>query len=376
MSRGLPRFPSMLLTLAILGLFGLPCKAKDSASKTLTKVKDLTKGETLTLEARGYFRYWVTIQDCAVQGAGESEPYENSFELWRFYFGAKARLNGWLKARFLTDVGPEKDTKISDGEGGQTTLPGDSRYLAYVKYAYLEAALAPGLHLQAGVIGNPYNSFVDDYWGHRFVAKNLGDDQKWWDSADVGINLGYDIGEGIGQVSVGVANGAGYKAALDEDANKRIWVYGMFSPLKALGKAGESLKIGGFLQSDLSWGDGRATMLMSPFVGYSFSVLTLGYQFVALDPDSESSSNDWTTGHALYLRMDTSFHVGLLAKGTLFKTESDGPFEMQALLGLYARPASFLNVAVSGVATWLSKDTANEETEPEITLLISSELSF
>ena len=49
------------------------------------KLEKWTKSDKITLENKGYFRYWYEIQDSDVQGAGEDEPHDKLLLLCGYF---------------------------------------------------------------------------------------------------------------------------------------------------------------------------------------------------------------------------------------------------------------------------------------------------
>jgi len=338
----------------------------------LEKLAGLTKGESISLEGKAYVRYWLLMQDRAV---GDDEPYDNSFELWRFYIGVKAKLAPWLKVRFTADVGPEKE------EGGE------KRYELYVKYAWFDARLVDGLHIRAGLIDNPYNSFTDKFWGYRYVFKNVGDEEKLWDGADLGLYLKYELPVEMGEIVAGLVNGSGYKHALDQDGSKDLWAHIMLHPFAALGETGKGFSLGGYLKYPLTRNDEiEKELFYSLFVGYAHEWFSLGYQFLSghiLWPDTEEWEVARETltgrGHALYFRFDMPWKVGLLARfGTWDEdvNEQETRAKYQFLYGISYSPLPLLSVATTFVTTWWSESDKAGDEEKEWKLLLSTQFKF
>jgi hypothetical protein len=362
-------FALVLLPLAVLGTEG-----EDAAA--LAKVRDLTTGESITFEGTAFMRYAFELQGEAVEEEG---VHDNSFEMWRFYFGVRAKLAPWLKVRFTTDVGPEKTVTSGESEGHAHKVEGESRITPFVKYAYFDFKLAKGLSLKTGVVGNPYHSFTDKFWGYRHVFKNLGDQEKLWNSADLGLTLGYELPRELGEVAVGVVNGAGYKHALDDNEAKNLWVHALCAPLKPLGGVAGKFKLGGFLEYEMPLGEGDEVLVGSGFAGYKDEWVTLGYQLVARqEAGDDGEAGPWGLGHAGYLRVDTPWRVGLLGRVVVWDEDADSganAAKTQVVTGLSWRAERFFEVAASGVYTTRSGGEG-EPLEDEVLLLLSTMVSF
>ncbi len=339
----------------------------------------LTKAESFTLEATAYFRYAYLLQDSAVQEDGQKEPHDNSFELMRFYFGAKAQLNPWLSVRYTADVGPESSTKVEAG-GASVEIPGSQRYDLYTKYAWLQADLTKDLSLRLGMIDNPYNELTDKFWGYRYTFKNAGDEEKLWEGADLGLYLRYTLPESLGEVTLGVVNGAGYKTFSDKDENKDLWFVANLTPLKSLGGILANFKLGAYLNYVLPLeDDGLERLFLSGFVGYQDSLLTLGYQLLADDVTAAGQDESVAgLGHAAYLRLDTPWQLGVLGRLAIYDKNSDDDTvatKYQALAGLSYAPAKLFQFSASGLATWYSKVDGVEK-ETELKFLLSTQFQY
>lgn len=364
------------------------------------RLKELTKTDKLTIEGKGYFRYVYDIQDATQEGAGEDEAHDNSFELWRFYFGVKSKVTPWLKMRFTLDIGPEKDRDTSEsgapGSEHNHEVTGDARYQAYLKYAWLEAKLHKSVYLRAGVLDNPYHGSTDKFWGYRYVFKNIGDEEKLWNSADIGAYLRYELPAEIGEIFVGAVNGAGYKHAWDEDGNKDLWLSTIVRPFKPLGAVGEMFVLGAMVMYPMPLeGDVERRVFVSGFAGVKHKFVSVGYQAVVdmkngVNDDDTINTDEKVTGlgHAAYLRVDTPCKVGLLSRFVVWDSNSGADevrTKYQALGGISYRPHKLFGVAASGVATWWSDDAGldpaslspdDSKDETEITVLLSTEIKF
>ncbi|MBM4354687.1 MAG: hypothetical protein FJ109_13015 [Deltaproteobacteria bacterium] len=379
------------------------------------RLAQLTKAEALTIEGKGFIRYWYDIRDGDATTEGDAEPHANTLEIWRFYFGARARLAPWLSMRMTADVGPEKDHETAeagaaaDGTGGHKhEVSGQSSYQLFLKFAWLEAKLAPGLALRAGIVDNPHNDYVDALWGYRFVAKNPGDDFKLWDTADLGAYLRYDLPARFGSVAAGVFNGAGFKNALDTDATKDAIAQAVLMPLAPLGESFERLQLAGFVQAQMTRDSARDRQLTwSGFAGYRDAWFMLGYMAMGRDNDLADGQDFSGIGHAVYARFDTPWKVGAfgrfvrwdadgLARSTADVTPGDGgegtgsgrsgeaglaeeldlPAEYEALAGISYSPIKLFSVAASAALTWSEEVKDGEDVEMGVRALLSTEINF
>jgi hypothetical protein len=369
---------SMTALVLCLGMITAPTVGTcgDADAAVMDKIRSITKGEKISLELKAYLRYWVQVQDSNVEAAGEKEPRTNSFEVWRFYFGPKIQVTPWLLVRLTADVGPEKSGSTAAAADGHThKVSASTRYELFLKYAYAQVRFAPGLHLRLGMIGNPYHGFTDKLWGGRYVAKNLGDAEKLWNSADLGVDLYYDLPAGYGTLGVGFVNGAGYKKALDTDANKELWLHAALSPFAGLGEAAKRVKLAMLLQYDIPVvSDGTQHLLASGLLGYKGKWVQAGYQFIMDLDDIGGDGSAFGMGHGAYLRLNSPWKVGLLGRAVVWDADidtRDTQSKTEVLGGVYYRPLSLFEVALSASGTWHSTLSGVEE-EEDIRVLLST----
>ncbi len=348
------------------------------------RLSRFTRAESLTLEGRAYFTYWYDLQDEQKRDEGEKEPHNNSFELTRFYFGVRARLAPWLSLRLTSDVGPErKRVKTSSGgDPGHThEVDGEQSLQFFIKYAYMDATLAQGLVLRAGVVDHPYSNYLDDFWGYRFVFKNVGDEEKVYDSADAGFQLRYTLPQNMGLLAVGAFNGAGYKNSRDSDGAKDAWLFFHLTPLRGMGELAGRFGLAGWVSHGVNLGSDAPTHLVySGSLTYQCPTVTLAYQFLGNGLESGGSDDRiWGMGHGAYLKVSLPENLGILGRFAYWDADSkndDNRRKYQALTGLSWTPMSLFQMAASGLVTWYDDAKGDPETEPHIRFLLSTELRF
>jgi len=373
------RLVSLACLVFIVGFAPTRAFCGDDDPAFVKKIKSITKGESIKIEATAFIRYWAQLQDSHVEGAGEKEPYANSFEVWRFYFGPKIQATDWLFLRLTADVGADKTFTSEEADDGHThKVPGDPRYGFFIKYAYADVRFAPGLILRFGSQANIYHSFTDKLWGKRYVYKNVGDEENIWHSASLGLNLIYDLPGDHGQVGLGFANGAGYKKALDTDANKELWLQANLSPFASLGDVASRFKLAMLLQYDVPVVSGADQHLMATgLVGWKGKWFTGGYQFIA-NLDDLAGDDVLGLGHGAYLHWTSPWKFGLLARVAVWDADIDKNAEQEKyeiLGGVFYQPLSIFEVALSAQGTLYSHQSGVKQ-EPEVLMLLSTQITL
>jgi len=373
--------------LAVLLGVAVPVQAGEAPSIE-ERLAQLTKAESLTIEGKAYLRYWYDIRDGDAATEGDAEPHDNSFEVWRFYFGIRARLFPWLSMRLTSDVGPEKKqttTKAGaaeDGTGGHMhEVRGETSYQLFLKYAWIEAKLAAGLFLRAGIVDNPYNDLTDGIWGYRYVARNSGEMAGLWGSADLGAYLRYDLPAKLGAVSAGIFNGAGYKNALDTDATKDAFLNVVVSPFAPLGEAFARFQLAGFVQGQMTGDSERERLLTwSGFAGYRDDWFMIGYMLMGRNNDPVEGDAFNGMGYAVLARFDTPWKVGALGRFTVYDTDfgddTETPATYEALAGISYTPAKLFSVAACAAFTGTEQVEGGDENETGLRAMLSTEINF
>lgn len=149
-------------------------------------------------------------------------------ELKRFYVGIEHKFNDVFSGNITTDFRYNSNGTSKD-------------VLVYVKKAYLQAKLNPGLTVRVGVADLPWVPFVEGLYGYRFVENTLIDRTKFGTSADWGVHVLGSFANNLVSYQVSAINGAGYKT-LTRSSNT-IDLEGRLSvnPIKAV-----TLGVGGY----------------------------------------------------------------------------------------------------------------------------------
>jgi hypothetical protein len=163
------------------------------------------------------FIQWVKAMSNAPVDQSE---HENSFQLQRAYLSFKHQIDQVWSVNVTLDAGNDA--------GGS-----DTRYLVYVKNAYVQAKVGMGvadLTLQFGMVGTAAIGIIDKVSDYRWLNSNYLDAAKSLlaksttalgqsidTSADMGVSAQLQIAK-IVTVTAQVTNGEGYKKT-DEDAS-------------------------------------------------------------------------------------------------------------------------------------------------------------
>jgi len=165
--------------------------ATDAASRSASSTPSADEDEPHTRVSGQVFANY----NVNTTGTGATEHF-NSFELNRWYFTVNSSLSDQIDFRGTTDV------RLSD-----------TGYELFVKYAYVDWTLQPGLDLRAGVQQTGWQNYVNSVWGYRGVARTMAQYQGHLSMADLGIGLIADLPSNLGQASVRVLNGEGFRSA-------------------------------------------------------------------------------------------------------------------------------------------------------------------
>lgn len=194
-------------------------------------------------------------------GTGATERF-NSFALKRWYFTVKSSLTDQVGFRGTTDV-----------------KPSDTGYTVIVKYAYVDWALQPWLDLRAGVQQTGWQNYVNKVWGYRGVAKTMAQYQGHLSMADLGATLTADLPKGIGQASLGVLNGPGYRS-VEANRFKDVTARLRLTPFTGGDHPLGPLQVGGHYY-DGQYDDGQTRQRWGGIVAYNGARYTVALNYDA-----------------------------------------------------------------------------------------------
>lgn len=133
------------------------------------------------------FNYNMSAED------GESSFKE--FELKRAYLGYSYKIDDKFSTKITFDVG--------NNTGG-------TAYTAFLKIAQLNWKYNDNVSINFGMIGTKNFKFMEKAWGKRYIYKSLQDQNKWANSADLGITVDYVFNKNVA-FDIQILNGDGYK---------------------------------------------------------------------------------------------------------------------------------------------------------------------
>jgi len=208
----------------------------------------------------------------------------NRFDLDRVYLTMKTPLGeGW---RF------QSTTDIYRNSGSSSYYNG---FAMRLKCAMVEYSPAASVSLKFGMIPGPWNGLVESYWRYRGVAQTASDRFGLINTADLGVSATYVLPGEWGDVSGYILNGPGY-AAPEANRFKDFTLRATVMPLGFVDEL-EGLTLGGLLYR----GNNGTTVALAKnrfgaFVGYSYSVATIGAEYLVVknapsSPDTVISGN-------------------------------------------------------------------------------------
>ncbi|MCP4228550.1 MAG: hypothetical protein GY771_00175 [bacterium] len=185
-----------MMVFIIVGAF-LPATAKEDLEQTIQ----------VSGKVYAYYHYDLT------EYPTDTEKSANEFDLGRAYVRFKGKITDNIKAEVTFDAGREYTYSLTQNLDNSYTLnKTKERFGVYVKYAYLDVGdLIPSHHLQGGMIATPWICYEDKIWGWRAVRKSVLDENKYTNSADLGIGIKGKFVDGLIDHHFTFTNGEGYK---------------------------------------------------------------------------------------------------------------------------------------------------------------------
>jgi hypothetical protein len=183
-----------------------------------------------------------------------------SFDVNRVYVNVKGAVTEKLHYRVTADVGREKDTYYTyelvydeatqQYELVETKHTKEGKLDFYAKYAYFDVRdVIPEHSIYGGIEKTPWIDYEQGIWGWRIVRKVAVDDRKFDNSADLGIGVAGEFGNGLVEHHLTFTNGAGYKAVEDGLSGKAAAYRLSLFPLVS-NEALKGLSVNAFVRAD------------------------------------------------------------------------------------------------------------------------------
>lgn len=244
----------------------------------------------------------------------DGKKLANGFELTRIYLGAKAKITPTLGATIMLDgnrYGTFSFTPTEyslDSNGDLVSQPGapivydggSNRLNVFVKFAYAQADLLPGMTLHAGLIPTPWIGWEESLWRNRYILQTYPDLWKVFTAADFGVGLSGNLLKGGLDYNVQVVNGESFKKT---EAGGYKAVQGRLTVAPLVGSSTlKGLRLTGFgaFQPDEPEGTSSRLTLMG-HVGFDHSRVgvAVGYAAVTAGEVNSGGPYAWGVVHVL-----------------------------------------------------------------------------
>ncbi len=153
----------------------------------------------------------------------------NAFAVDRVYLRTDVKMSERFAARITLDADRMKPLELGDG----TSATFDTKYRVFVKHAYLAVKDLGPLELRAGMIDTPFTPYYDNFTGNRYIVKSFADNAGLLDTADLGVALLGDHGDGLVDWNLSLLNGEGY-GKVEVDAGKSVQARVTVDPLATM----------------------------------------------------------------------------------------------------------------------------------------------
>ena len=195
---------------------------------------------------------------------------KSAVELTRAYLGGKYTLNDQFTINLILDV--ERLNELTDVTYTLDTATmkltkkatKNELYEAFLKNAYLEwKGLIPITTLNLGVIGGIAFGPQEKFWGYRYIYKSFMDQNKYAQSADLGLSAKVKVSDFIA-VNAAVTQGEGYKKPQDAYGQYQTGLGLEINPLKGL----QAYLYGDIMPVKTPGTDSASVVTATAFVGY------------------------------------------------------------------------------------------------------------
>ncbi len=167
-----------------------------------------------TVKGRLYAHWMMDMTDGAESA--------NEFGLSRTYIKLKSKLSE------RTSVNITADLRNINGYDG---------YGVIIKYGFFDWKPSFGndkVSFRFGLQPTFYISYINKYWGHRYVSKTASDLAHFLPPSDLGFSMSYYLSDGNNPCKIGIAflNGTSYTDVEELNKNKDINIFAHIKPLR------------------------------------------------------------------------------------------------------------------------------------------------
>lgn len=259
----------------------------------------------------------------------------------RAYLTVKGRLSDRAKVRLTLD-----QKSLTSDETGQDKV--------FVKYVYLDYAVAPQATVRFGQGGTPYVGFDEDHlWRYRWIAKSFTDEWGLQTSSDLGLSL---LGRAGGlRYQISFLDGEGYQHT--PDGNGFAFAgRADFAPLPGL-------LVGAWFhnESQRNGVSGYDPSRVGVFVRFERGIVRASAQYAVADDGSNTSK--FNNGKGYNVQGDVALGPGKLVLRWDSMDAKDNGADDTLLLGGYAfKLTKGVDLAIVG-----RQDTNKEPNQPDVT---------
>ncbi len=293
--------------------------------------------------------------------ADDGENAFKEFEFKRSYLGYSYKFDEKFSAKVTFDV------------GGNSA---GSAYTAFLKIASLTWNYNEKMTVNFGQIGTKNFKFMEKAWGKRYIYKSLQDQNKWANSADLGMTIDYSINNNI-SVDIQVLNGEGYKKTQSDDGLMRGGL-GLTYKMGSL-----SVRASRDIMPRSSYSETNANQIINTIAGvYQMGDMKVGGEYNIQENAGNilDKQKDGVSVYADY-KLNNNYSVfGRYDKlssedenGNQWNLEKDGDF---TIFGIQRKMTKGVTVSLN-MQTWQDATLEGEDdAEQESTLFLNLEYKF
>ena len=296
--------------------------------------------------------------------AEDGEEAYKEFEVKRAYLGYSYKFNDEFSTKVTFDVGKNS---------------GGSYYTAFLKIAALSWNFNESTKINFGQIGTKNFKFMEKAWGKRYIYKSMQDQQKWANSADVGMSVDYKISSSL-SADAQILNGEGYKKMQGENGLMRGGVGATYT----MSLYGNDLNIRGSLDMmpREQYTDSFTTQQITTIAAvYEIGNLKLGGEMNTMLNASNATDNT-KTGMSAYANYSLNDMYSLFGRMDILDSENanDEQWNMEndgqlTIFGIERKMTKGVNLALN-VQQWSDAVEEGEEESIKTTMYINLECKF